>query len=332
LGAPDRDTLALQVSHIAVDGRGVIETLYRLAQIHRALGDDPTWAPPLNEKSDRSFTSAAAGVGFRDRMGSMKSLTSLTEPSEWPRLPDSEKHGDEPYMFGVVEPAVFRAAKEKGRARGATVNDLVLNAYHRAWCRVLHPAPGVCTPILMTADLREHLSVGSERGLSGFATFWGVALSPAGDDDFDVTLTRVVERTSAWKSSGMARSKAIGSGTADAMSHGWRLKLVRPMYIKMGDVMKKGMQSGAPAPMLTNIGVIDEEKLDFGRGMRADRCRWFSPVADNAGCLGAAAFRERLEVCMAADPEATDPDLVHAIVDGLVKELEDWVASGEAGS
>lgn len=324
LRSSDRDTLVLQVSHVAVDGRGVIETLYRLAEIHRTLCDDPAWTPPFNEKADRSFAPAAAGVGLRDRMGAMKSLTSLTEPSEWPRQPDSGKRGSESYMFGVVEPTVFRAVKDKGRTHGATVNDLLLNAYHRSSCRVLHPAPGACTPVLMTADLREHLPAGSERGLSGFAAFWGVELSPAGAEDFDGTLSRVVERTSAWKSSGMARQKAIGSGSAEAMSRGWRQKLVRPMYIKMGDVMKKAMESGTAAPMLTNIGVIDEEDLDFGGGLRADKCRWFSPIAGSAGSLGAATFRERLEICMGADPKATDPDLARAIVDGVVGELEDW--------
>jgi NRPS condensation-like uncharacterized protein len=332
LRSADRDTLVLQVSHVAVDGRGVIETLYRLAEIHRSLAADPAWKPPFNIEADRSFTPAAAGVGFLEKMSSMKSLTSLTEPSEWPRIEDSGKRGGEPYVFGVVEPPVFRAVKHKGRARGATINDVVLNAYHRSWCRALNPAPGTRTPIMMTSDLREHLAPDSKRGLSGFAAFWGVTLSPAGDDDFDTTLARVVERTSAWKSSGIARQKAIGSAGGDAMARGWRARTLRPMYAKLGDMLKKGMESGAPMPMFTNIGAIDEENLDFGDDSRVQGCRWFPPMGPSAGCLGAASFRERLETCMGADPKTADPDLVHAIMDGMLKELRGWAAPMERGS
>jgi NRPS condensation-like uncharacterized protein len=325
LRSPDIDTLVLQVSHIAVDGRGVAETLYRLADIHRVLGDDAEWTPPFNAEADRSFTSAAADVGFAERVGSMKSLASLTEPGEWPGWPDSGKRGGDTFVFGIVEPALFRAMKEKGRAHGATVNDIVLTAYQRSMCRVQRPATGARTPILMTIDLREYLSPDCKRGLSGFAAFWGANLSHADDEDFDASLARTVEETSAWKRSGMARQKAVASGTTDRMARGWRLKLSRAANIKMGEAMKRGMDSSTGAPMFTNIGVIDDETLDFGSGVRVERARWFPPIAWNAGCMGAATFRERLEVCMAAESSLTDPDLVRAIVGGVVEELEGWV-------
>ncbi len=331
LRAPDHDALALQVSHVAVDGRGSVEALYRLCELHRTLAERPDWEPPFNSRSIRDFARAGVPASIVEKATSMKAFASTMTASEWP-FPDSGKRGGAAYTLASLDPTLLAATRQAARTRGATVNDVLLTAYYQALRRVLKPGIGAKTPVSIGADLRAHLSIGEGWGLSNFAAMLGVPLSAAAQDDFDYALARIQEETQALKSTTL-RQLAVSRALSDGLTRGRRIRMWRPMFRAMGAAAKKAMDSGdaVSVPVLTNLGEIDSAKVRFGGDAAVARVRWFvQPGSGGAIPLGAATFRGRLELCMSVDPNTIDPDVPHRIVDGTVREIEAWISAPAA--
>ncbi len=327
LRAADRDVLALQVSHVAVDGRGAIETLYRMCEIHRALAEDAEWDPPFNSGSIRDFASAGVPGSLRDKIASVRTLATSLATGDWRLPPDSGIRGMDAYTLASVEPELLDAVRRAGRARGATVNDLLLTAFYRSLCKVLKPEVGARTVISIGADLRRYLSVETGWGLSNFAAFIGLPLVVAEEDDFETVLAQVIEEMQRLKS-GKMRQLAVSRVMADRMAGGWMRGPWRRSMVRVSGAVGKAIagQNGGTGPVLTNIGEIDSERVRLGDGAEVDGARWFVQIGHCAALpLGVSTFRNRAQLCASVDPKSINPAATRAILDGTVRALELWV-------
>lgn len=316
----DGDTLAIKMTHVAVDGGAVKEGLYLLADIYRRLAHEPGWVPVPNLDGVRS---PFAEAGLLEKFRAVRAAGINMPPSDW-RIDARDTRGPVIYAADEVAPDVLRAAARLGKSAGATVNDIILTGYLRALCTTLQAAPGSDTPIQISCELRKHLPEGTRTALSNISNVWCVTVPPIADEDFAGTLARVVERTVAWKESGSARGEALAIPITNKVMRRTSLAPMRKM-------LEKGMMQSTDEkvyPTLTNIGIIDDALLDFGDPAPSDA--WLlGPSSPSAPVLTASTYRDRLHLAIGFEPDAMDERMITAIATQTAQEIVAWVSGRE---
>ena len=321
---PSADVLVVRLGHYAADGGALKEAMYLIGDIYRTLGEQPDWTPEPNSAGVRS---AMTGAGFFETLLSFRQSDVATLPSDW-SVPLLGGRGAESYVTASVMPEVLRSAAVLGRSVGATVNDIILTAYYRTLYRVLDAVPGSRTPLMMTVDLRKHLPAGTRTALANISSAWSVSVSPKEDEAFDGTLARVVEATRAWKAAGAGRGSATGIPLVNAFTRKKGMNVVRKMMSGAVDPKADTKLGGA---VLTNIGVIDERRLDFGTSAHIADAWLLAPVTPMGIGLAASTYRDHLVLSAGADFAATSEELVTDVVSGVAREIEEWVTARTDG-
>ena len=318
LRGPSSDALAVKVTHVVMDGGALKETLYLIGEFYRTLTQQPEWRPEPNLDGLRHPVAKAGPI---EKLGSFRQSDMTLRPSDW-KMTVLDDRGRETYLTSTVEPDVFRSALELGKSADATANDVILTAYYRTLWRLLCVAPGAQTPIMNSCELRKHLPPGTKTALSNISSAWYVSVpSPAEAERFDQTLARVAAATKEWKRNGAGRGSAIGIPIVNRLMRKKDMESMRKLLFgKASDV---GQQVGG----LTNIGVIDDSRLDFGASAGVADAWLLGPVSHVAVILTTTTYRGRLHLAVGAELAALNEELVEGIVQGTANEIESWVAS-----
>jgi NRPS condensation-like uncharacterized protein len=321
LRGPQSDTLALRLGHLAADGGALKEVLYLIGDIYRALSADPEWEPLPNLDGVRK---PVTKVGLAERLRIMGVNDAKLLPSDpgW-YVPLLGGHGRAAYASASVEPGTFRAATALARQTGATVNDMILTALYRTLWPSFDSAPGSLTPLMITSDLRKHLPPGTKTAISNISGTWSVSVSPAADEGFGGTLARVARATQAWKRTGAGKATAMGIPMMDKLTRKSGLGLARKM---MSGMAGKGEPTKG-ATVVTNIGVVDATRLDFGTAAYVADAWLLAPVSPMGIAFCASTYRDHLVLSAGVDLAATDERLVRGIVEGVAEAIGSWVVS-----
>jgi NRPS condensation-like uncharacterized protein len=202
---------------------------------------------------------------------------------------------------------------------------VLVTALYRTLYRVLDAAPGSRAPLLLTCELRKHLPAGTKTALSNISSVWTVDVPPVAGEGFEGTLARVVEATQAWKSSGASKAIAIGIPIVNKVVGRRALGFFRGQFSKTEKKITD--QPGGDVAGFTNIGVIDEDRLDFGVPTRVTDAWLLGPVIPGGAGLAASTYRDRLHLVSGVEFAAIDERLVADIVEGTAREIESWVAA-----
>jgi NRPS condensation-like uncharacterized protein len=314
---PSADLLAVKVQHAAVDGGALKETLYLTAEIYRVLGEQSGWTPVPNVDGVRR---PMAEAGLLERLLALPKSVLSFPPSEWGPV-DRGGKGAGRYVSATVEPDVFGPAIALGRSAGATVNDVILAAMYRTLYRLRDARPGSKTPLQITCDLRRHLPPGTKTAFSNISGTWSIDVSPGEDEVFEDTLARVGEATRAWKRAGAGRSLALAIPIPTALMRRQGLSMIRKMMGKVagGDAYPDF------AAGLTNIGVIDDMRLDFGAPVQVKDAWLLGPVSPTVLILTASTYRDRLHLELGTEFASMGDWPVSDVVEGTAREIEAWV-------
>ncbi len=316
---PTSDALAVKVTHVVMDGGALKETLYLIGEFYRTLAERPDWTPAPNLDGLRH---PMAKAGLLEKALSIRSSDMTFRPSDWD-MPLLEGRGPGTYVSASVEPEVFRAAVALGKATGATVNDVILTAYYRTLWRLLGAAPGAQTPLMNSCELRKHLPAGTKTALSNISSAWYVSVSPAEDEGFGQSLTRVAEAAGEWKRRGAGKGSAIGIPIVSRLTRKKDMNYIRKMLF--GAEKDVGQQIGG----LTNIGIIDDGRLDFGYPARVTDSWLLGPASHMIVILTTTTYRDRLHLAVGAEFASLDEELVKAVVTGTAEEIRSWAAAHE---
>jgi NRPS condensation-like uncharacterized protein len=320
LRGSSRDGLVLAISHLAVDGDALKQALYLLGSIYQKLEREPDWRPPVNQGA-RNTEPIIHETKIVDRFKALRP-DELFPATEW-GVQGVSRQGSPLYVWRNVEPTIFRKLVQFGRVHDATVNDMLLAAYYRSLYAALKPKAHAQTPVQLSCDLRSLIPKDTRIALANISATWTVSLAIDLGEPFAETLECVVEQTTEWKRSGAMAQKAVGVGLADRLSRNKGLEALR----KQIDAAAGKVGHGTGYPTLTNIGVIDSNRLDFGARPHVTSAYLFGPIASPSGfVLTASTFRDCLRLSAGIDRKATDIKLAQSIVGGTVRELEEAVA------
>jgi len=251
----DRDTLCIKLNHVAADGEGVKQYAYLLATTYRKLTTDPSYRPEPNLRGSRCQVQIIKHLGLMTKARAFRRSI-----SPWPVWGFPAVRGDlsdRAFVVRRVNPMRFGVIKEYGYQHQAPVNDIILTAFYRALFEIVDPPEGIPLPVQVPIDLRRYLSQGEASPIRNCLGALYPSITREPDEDFDDTLTRIQEV--------MKAIKADNPGLGEPLYLGLLFKLGFGGARRISDkIMERLIKSGKSHPFLSNLGIIDEQQLDFG--------------------------------------------------------------------
>ncbi|MDR1060930.1 MAG: WS/DGAT domain-containing protein [Clostridiales bacterium] len=257
------DSICAIVSHIVCDGVGVKEYLYLLAGLYAALeAGGPVSIPPF---LPRGLQPLFKGVKLGEKMRMLRSKheTHGFANNKEQQGAGFDKNSREPRMeTRRVSGEDFEALKSRAKTSGATVNDILMALYARAFCKNAG-AEKIMLP--STMDLRKFMPAGESFGIGNCAGICMCHISVRAGDSLADTLSQV--------SGQMRRHKAGNAILKSVLLWGLAVRFLPYASLKRNFTKIVAM----PLINYTNIGIIDRDLLRFGN-LPVENAYMASPV------------------------------------------------------
>ncbi|MDR2492735.1 MAG: hypothetical protein LBD25_04665 [Coriobacteriales bacterium] len=248
----DRDTLCLVVTHMLVDGRGLMEYLELIARLYTSLvKGTPLPKQHAYKRGTRPlFTKLSLSEKLSLLFGSDISdpfpLTKSTERLMWP-------HGEgekvlTPLMREIA-PESWMRLRAYAKRHGVTINDILIAAFARSF----YQETGVVdVPIPSTIDLRARINPGTNLGITNYASGCFCEMHVKDSDSLADTAMQVRHQMMRNKTGlSVLRPIAQLSLATRLLPH----RLIEPTLRKVGP---RGFCS------FSNVGILDDQKVVFG--------------------------------------------------------------------
>jgi len=321
-----KDTLVINIQHVACDGVGAKDYLALLASIYSNLLSDPAYRPEPNVTRSRSMSEVLKNLspadyfpimrrGIRDFYQFMFPLVRKTPPSM--HMPFSKGA----MIVRTISGDLFRKFREYGHRHKATVNDMLLTAFLRAFYKSERPGEDLHPRVVGTVDMRRYLpdkkAVAACCNLSSF-TYLGLGRGLGAS--FEDTLSRVSSRMTALK------KDFIGFGPVPLSALLFSIlpfSAALRVHDRLGDLQKTQASSGRDiAPLFSNMGIIDPERLVFGGAKVTAACVTTPVATPPVLAIGLTGFGESVTIAAGFCETIVTKMEVKRILDDMEKELK----------
>jgi NRPS condensation-like uncharacterized protein len=255
----NQDTLCIVMNHMVSDGAGFKKYLYLLGRVYTEILNGATDLPDYPSGS-RSAQQIYRQFKLGDRLKIFLLPNRLRKKSNRISFPFSQGNGrHQPFILTQrLFPDKFRLLKAYAKEHSATVNDLIMAAYYRTLSKLLDLKPNQSLTIPCAIDLRRYLSNRNTAGICNLTSMIVCNIGPYIGADFEETLTKVNQAMNVQKKN---YPGLHGLSTLNILFKVLPFAMLRK-FIKQNMVN--------PLIAITNIGVIDSEKLFFGKIPVAD--------------------------------------------------------------
>jgi len=305
------DTLCITVHHAVMDAHGLFSCTRALAEYYRCPERRDA---PLNATSDRSLEKVLASV---QAGGIPKTHMDLHPPPTGWAFPCSQSANlTRSFAIRTLPASYLAAVKQKGKEKGATVNDVLLSAYFLALFATIQPDGGQPLPVMVSLDLRRYRDKAQPASLSEDLSNQSVAFPVMVAPDGICSLEAMMERVQNEMNYRKAHNPGIDSaldldafGYADFMGIQERVRAMKQEYL----------QYRANPPFLANIGVIPDKTVDFSPDLPVLGAYIAGIVIDPPGItLGVTTFKDRLTLAMGYGSPAISRESMERFMDLLV--------------
>jgi NRPS condensation-like uncharacterized protein len=245
--------VAFKMNHMVCDAAGFKEYLYFLCNVYSKLMADPEFRPaPII--GDRSIREVLKRFGMAAKLKCLFFQSKENNLTGGARFPLSSSGEARPFIL-TRKLGRRRTAelKDFARAKGATLNDVVLTAYYRCLFQRLALSPGSEIQIPVMVDMRRYLKKGGEFvSLTNLASTVITQLAYWPEERFEATLVRVKAIVDKKKGSNIGLNGFI--------------KLDLMHRILGGRVANRALMSILKNPLIcmTNVGILDSAQIAFG--------------------------------------------------------------------
>jgi NRPS condensation-like uncharacterized protein len=307
----ENDTICIKVSHVAMDGGGFKQLVYRMTSLYRTLAVDRSAVPLPDAAIDRGQGPILRLLPLRARLRAF-----LTQPFH-------KKRWSFPFTEGVPSDFTFSARtadvsvpalREAARSRGATITDALVTSFVRAIFAMTDTAPDLPLPFTLAIDLRRYLPAEQAAGLCNLSSLTWIELRKKAGEPIDETLRHVHGALVA------AMTDIPGVGLAVVMEI---TSLLGYTAFRLVNRLRAAIarRQGREFPSLSNIGVMDPKVLDFGDA-RLAQARFFGPVFFPPTFYLVSGSFEDTFYFAASYPKSVIPgDLLERILDRIVSEI-----------
>lgn len=252
------DTLCLKNNHTCCDGTGTKEYLQLLSEIYSSIDQDNgvfVPKPRIRNRWDQDRLFNALGIKDPE--------TAWNNNGEIPELlwtfPWRQGQPDVARVVVCKLPyGYINIMSRYGKARGATINDILLTAFYRAMFEFSQPQYGIPMHIPMTVDLRRYLPDQKTGAIRNFSGGIDTKLTRVANEPFAGTLSRIVPMMNEIKKGRPGLQSAVGLERVERANFYDTLAFYR-------DAGKKLTYTDEFAPVLSNLSYISKSPLKFGK-------------------------------------------------------------------
>jgi NRPS condensation-like uncharacterized protein len=320
----DGDVLCIKVNHVVADGAGTKAVAYLIADTYSRLAAEPTFYPHVGRFTPRSQMAIFKQVGLKNMIKYRPRQLSLPKPQFALPFKHQDTSGRQ-FVIRQIGPAAFKALKDDSKKHQATINDLILTAYYRALGKMGNPPADMPLPIQVSIDLRHFLPKERPQDICNLSGALFPAIYYQAGEDFEQTLLRVQEKMIWWKSRlpGLTGPMLIEL----VMVQGYQK--AKEMLAKM----TSGMSQKANPVLLSNFGILEQDRLVFG-GLKIREAYELGPVMFGHGLmLTASTYQGQLTLamgfCEGLIPRENMENMVQMVADELLNRVA-WTVPAES--
>ncbi len=259
------DTLGIKINHACCDAAGAREYILLLSDIYSRIsnGEDVfILKPSIRSKKDHekllsAFSEKNSGKPWSTR----KQIAFPTWNFPWKNM----KIGSTRFVFSSLPYGHFDVMKSYGKARNATVNDLILTAVYRAMFEISKPPYGLPMDIPVTIDLRKYLPDHKAEAIRNLSGGIVMRLARKAGEPFEDTLSRVMSLTKIMKEGHPSKENLLRAERIEKMNF-YQICAYFKTTSQFIDMLSHNpfYVVGKCSPILSNFGYISKSLIEFG--------------------------------------------------------------------
>lgn len=218
------------------------------------------------------------------------------------------------FITKMIDAETFNKMKAKGKAVGATINDVLLTAFFRAYVKEAGLEKTDTVGITSMMDLRRHFAdKKSSEGCTNMTAFMPCKLDGIGES-FKDTLDKVLANNNKQK-----EDDCVGLYGIPLLALGYKLFVLDGLA---NFVIKLGYEN--PLVQMSNLGIVKHEDVDF------EGCKVYDAYITGAvkykpymqlTCLS---LDGQMKLCIAERCSDKDEKLVLDFLDDIIKEIKQF--------
>lgn len=312
------DTLCIKNNHSCCDGTGTKEYVHLLSEIYSIIDQDKGLfivkpAKRTRKDQDRMFSQLGISDPEREWIPGSE-ITRATWPFPWSQIQtDISRIAVERLETGQMNELVLYS-----KSKNVTINDLVLTAYYRVMNELTKPPSGELMEIPLTIDLRRYLPDHRTEAIRNFSGSEFTRFTMIRGESFGETLPRIAAMMNDIKRNRPGLQSAIGLERLEKLTFKETLDYYRGISQWPVSCPDKC------APVLSNLGVVSDSLLHFGKYTVTD-AYIVPPVVRAPGLLLMISTYNGIMTLAAGFYEASIP---HGYISTLLNEIKTELTQG----
>lgn len=259
------DTLGLKINHVCCDGVGAKEYIKLLSDIYsRITNEDNAFVPKSSvrdRKDHNSLLSTLSKFNPKASYTALQQMPLTTWKFPWKNI----RMGNTGFAVARLPLGFLDTLNTYAKARGATINDLLLTAIYRAMFDISKPPYGMPMDIAVTTDLRRYLPDNKAQAIRNFSGGITFKIGRKANELFEETLSRVMKVTNDFKNRHPGLVNAIRVEYLENMN----FNQVCAFFNTFSQIVDLAAQNpffvlNRCSPVLSNIGYISKSLIKFG--------------------------------------------------------------------
>ena len=262
----EKDMICIKVSHVAMDAAAIKDLAYLLASTYNELIRNPHFTPETGVKKNRSFSQVSKYFSTWDKFKiirrTVRDFVSYTIPF---KPPNTRKINKRPsgrrLIIKTFDSDMFNAVKEFGRRNNATVNDIMVAVFIKSFNEIVTPDPKAIRRLVITCDLRRYILSGKVEALCNLSGFIYINLGKNRRSRLKGLICTVRDQMNILKNDYIGMGNLpVSMAVFKTLPFPWALWI----HDKISDfIEKQTMSTGHVAPVFTNTGIIDHNRIVF---------------------------------------------------------------------
>ncbi len=282
-----RDVICIKLDHTCADGGGLKEYTYLLAKVYNHLIAAQDY-PKRSLLPVRDCNAYFQSLGISDPRQAWDPSRTAPAPS-WGFPCHSHQNQVVTHSSRRFSAEQLMAMAHYAKQRGATINDLLITAWYRAFFTLTNAPEREAKPLLVSADLRRYLPETHRAAVANLSSSFSAQLTMVRDEGFSSTLQRVKQMMANYKQDQAELPVAIIFELLGMMGFTGAKDWFEGAY-------QQAMTTACSDPLLSNIGII--QQMTLGKHCVQD-AYIITPAMFAPGCmLGASTYNHVLTLVM----------------------------------
>jgi NRPS condensation-like uncharacterized protein len=248
-----KDVLCINMNHTPTDGAGLKKFVSVLASIYTNLITDPQFKIIPVIKGDRSLKQVTDHFSFFRQLkfareGFRSPKKGLLWTFDWAR---SDKENRKFITRMKITSGAFDLIKAYSKMNNATINDVVLTAFIRAFNNTNMRNNYAAKPVIVPVDLRKYVKPPAGHTICSLTGSLTCNIGKIIGNSFNDTLIKVRDEMNKKKEAHAEMNRILQIAVLSKFIPYNKLK-EQLMSVKM-----------PPVPLVTNVGIIDQADINF---------------------------------------------------------------------